>query len=312
VWVVWRIPQLLYAYVPEAKDRAAVEATTRTGLIAGLAGLAALGSLAVTNRTYRLSQQSQLTDRYSKAIEQLGDDKLDIRLGGLYALERLAVDSKRDHPTVVEVLSAFVRERTPSTRGKDSLVTDLLGAYVSDEIDQSKVSDPRTELPRPRVDVQAALTILGRLPRRDGINRGDLAFAYLAGADLYQADLSGADLRGINLRLADLREADLTKTTLSDSNLSYAMLEDADLSEANLRLANLNRAHLLEANLAGANLYRADFTKAMVHRANLTGSSLNSAKLAEAGLLTQEHLDAAIGDAGTELPAELNRPQSWS
>jgi hypothetical protein len=74
VWAVWRIPQLLYAYVPEAKDRAAVEATTRTGLIAGLAGLAALGSLAVTNRTYRLSQQSQLTDRYAKAIGQLGDE----------------------------------------------------------------------------------------------------------------------------------------------------------------------------------------------------------------------------------------------
>jgi len=87
VWAIWRIPQVLYANVPDAKDRAAVEATTPTGLIAGLARLAALGSLAVSNRTYRLSQQGQLTDRYTKAIEQLGDDKLDIRLGGLYALD---------------------------------------------------------------------------------------------------------------------------------------------------------------------------------------------------------------------------------
>ncbi|MBL7491891.1 hypothetical protein [Frankia sp. AgW1.1] len=31
---------------------------------------------------------------------------------GLYALERLAVDSQADQRTVVEVLSAFVRERT--------------------------------------------------------------------------------------------------------------------------------------------------------------------------------------------------------
>jgi hypothetical protein len=112
LWAVWRVPQALYTYVPEPKDRANVEASTRTGMIAGLAGLAALGGLALTSRTYRLTQQGQLADRYTKAIAQLGDDKLDVRLGGIYALERIAVDSKRDHPTVVEVLSAFVRERS--------------------------------------------------------------------------------------------------------------------------------------------------------------------------------------------------------
>jgi uncharacterized membrane-anchored protein len=72
MWAVWRVPQVLYAYVPEPKDRTSVEASTRTGMIAGLAGLAALGSLALTTRTYRLTQQGQLTDRYTKAIAQLG------------------------------------------------------------------------------------------------------------------------------------------------------------------------------------------------------------------------------------------------
>jgi hypothetical protein len=41
------------------------------------------------------------SDRYTKAIEQLGSDKLDVRSGGIHALERITVDSKRDHPTVV-------------------------------------------------------------------------------------------------------------------------------------------------------------------------------------------------------------------
>lgn len=110
VLLIWRVPPALYADVPDPKDRAAAEASTRTGLIAGLAGLGALGSLAIATRTYRLTQQGQITDRYTKAIEQLGSDKLDVRLGGIYALERIAADSPRDHPTVVEVLSAFVRE----------------------------------------------------------------------------------------------------------------------------------------------------------------------------------------------------------
>jgi hypothetical protein len=53
-----------------------------------------------------------VTERYTKAIEQLGSDKLDIRIGGIYALERIARDSARDHPTVIEVLAAFAREHS--------------------------------------------------------------------------------------------------------------------------------------------------------------------------------------------------------
>jgi hypothetical protein len=64
--LVWRVPPLLYKDVPDLNQRAAAEASTRTGLIAGLVGLAALGGLVVTARTYRLTQQGQITDRYTK------------------------------------------------------------------------------------------------------------------------------------------------------------------------------------------------------------------------------------------------------
>src|SRR5438309_112325 len=60
------------------------------------------------------SRRGHLTDRYTKAIDQLGSKTLDVRLGGLYALEQLAHDSKshRDRDTIVEVLSGFARERS--------------------------------------------------------------------------------------------------------------------------------------------------------------------------------------------------------
>jgi hypothetical protein len=64
------------------------------------AGLLAAGALLFTARNFILSREGQVTDRYTKAIEQLGSDKLDVRIGGIYALERVARDSARDHPTV--------------------------------------------------------------------------------------------------------------------------------------------------------------------------------------------------------------------
>jgi hypothetical protein len=60
------------------------------------AGLFAAGALVFTarnftlsRRTFELTEQGQVTDRYTKAVEQLGSDKLDVRIGGIYALERV-------------------------------------------------------------------------------------------------------------------------------------------------------------------------------------------------------------------------------
>ena len=97
---VWKLPLLLYGDVTKASADARLQAASgfRTALIAGVAGLVALGSLVVARRTYRLTQEGQITDRYTKAIEQLGSDKPDVRLGGIYALERIAKDSPQTGP----------------------------------------------------------------------------------------------------------------------------------------------------------------------------------------------------------------------
>ena len=48
----------------------------------------------------------------AKAVEQLGSDKLEVRLGGIYSLERISKESPDDYWTVMENLTAFVRERS--------------------------------------------------------------------------------------------------------------------------------------------------------------------------------------------------------
>src|ERR671925_681503 len=78
-----------------------------------LAGLFAAGALVFAALNFKLSREGQVTDRYTKAIEQLDHGKLDVRIGGIYTLEPIARDSAKDHPTVMEVLTAFIRDHLP-------------------------------------------------------------------------------------------------------------------------------------------------------------------------------------------------------
>jgi hypothetical protein len=257
VLLLWWAPSALYKTVGNEPARVGAEASTRTGLIAGLAGLGALASLVIATRTYRLTQQGQITDRYTKAIEQLGNDKLDVRLGGIYALERIAVDSKRDHPTVVEVLGASIREHSQLTTQPSLPATDGAGG-------EPTMASPR---PGPTTDVQAACTILGRLPLRPGVPWGDLS-----GAHLERANLSGAHLEG--------------------ANLTGAHLERADLSGAHLEGANLTGAHLEGTNLRGTHL----------EGAALVFTYLEGTDLRDALGLIPAQVDHAIVDVKTKLP----------
>jgi Pentapeptide repeats (8 copies) len=258
VWLWWKGVPALYQDSGAGPD-ARVQAVTgtRTALLIGLAGVGAVGALWLNNRTYRLTQQGQITDRYTKAIEQLGAEKLAVRLGGIYALERIAVDSKRDHQTVVEVLSAFVRERTDASRTEKQTVVEV-PKELFQETDQSKINEQTLSDSKARLttDVQAVLTVLGRLPHRKIVGRGDLQGALLIGAELGNADLSGAQLREANLSRATLREANLSRAMLRKADLSRAELVVTDLADAWLEEADLRGARLLGADLSGAILWR--------------------------------------------------------
>ncbi|MFC4585249.1 pentapeptide repeat-containing protein [Sphaerisporangium corydalis] len=185
-------------------------------------------SLDASREAQRTTEQGQLTDRYTKAVEQLGSrTSVDIRLGGIYALERLAQDSPRDHQTIGDVLAAFIREHDPK---------------------------PEAAMPAtPATDIQAALTVISR-DRLDRDFGFDLKNIRIRGADLGGANLWGMKLNGADLVGADLGYANLRYVKLSGANLVGANLNRADLVSANLSGADLRGADLVGANLGGADL----------------------------------------------------------
>jgi hypothetical protein len=237
-------------------------------------------------RTHELTEQGQVTDRYTKAIEQLGSRTIDVTIGGIYALERIARDSPRDHSSVIEVLAACIREHSREQWPLPS----------SDE--------PGAELPdrTTRADVQAALTVIGRREITHDSDRIDLANVNLSGANLSDAELAGANLIGANLTGAFAARANLASATLVNANLTKADLTGANLGGANLPGAQLREAFMPGADLHGAHLQKADLagawlTSAVLVGAHLRGAKLPGAKLIEADLTGADLVGAQLSRA---------------
>ncbi|MFJ9900936.1 pentapeptide repeat-containing protein [Streptomyces sp. NPDC091280] len=226
----WLTRGLPAASTPPRERQDALTAN-RDLLLKCLTGLLALGALVYTAKTFQVAQQqaataaqSQVTDRYAKAIEELdasGPGKEDVRIGAVYALERLMSDSRRDHNAIVDVLSSFIRYH-----------------------DQLK-GDPSNKA-FAHGDAQAALTVLGRRDRSGETHQLDLrkvriAYLDLQKADFYHADLYEADLHGAHLDGADLQRASLVGAKLQKAHLPGADLSGAHLDRANLFGADLSQ-----------------------------------------------------------------------
>lgn len=214
----WHIPvgQLENLRAQHVVELYRVKATIRGTFAQSLGVVLLIVGLYFAWRRVVAVEEGQITERFTRAIEQLGHEKLEVRLGGIYALERIAKDSEKDHWPIMEVLTAYVRENAPRQGGEE---------------EASRPIQP------PSTDIQAILTVIGRRERT------------------YEKGGKGSlDLRNTQLRDADLRDADLRGTILTVANLIRADLRDADLVEAILYRADLLRADLLKTDLRGTDL----------------------------------------------------------
>jgi hypothetical protein len=245
----WRVSQF---GITSPKDLAEMENSYRVTLAQILGGIAIAISLYYTWRRINISQESQITERFTRAVDQLGaidhlgNPAVEIRLGGIYALERISSESEKDYWPIMEILTAYVRKNSSAETFGSNKVTHLSMDIQANESTTSKFSESRKIL----LDIQAILTVIGKHDHSKEPNMlnlqitclegADLRRAHLERADLYEAHLEGAGLYGAHLERADLREAHL-----EGADLRRAHLEEADLYEAHLEGADLERAENL-------------------------------------------------------------------
>jgi hypothetical protein len=252
-WLWWRLPKREAArlWLDDPKARADVEDNFRKtvgqafgGVVVLLgAGVALFGAWVAY---LQLSQQQRaahdllISNQVAKGFEQLGSEKVVVKLGGIYALEGVMNNSDQYYRPVLEALAAFVREDTKASA--------------------TPAPGPPTQGPPP-TEIQAALTVIGRRSAGQGV-----------------VDLTKANIAGANLNNANLAGADLTGTDLTHANLLRANLAGADLEGADLEGANLEGVFAIYAEFAGANLARANLAGAALVRSHgLSQSQLDGA-----------------------------------
>lgn len=289
-FVIFRLPIVQAQHLPGSVsplERATVEnefRRTMIQLVAGVALAAGLGLTAwriwVSSRQVTVTEDGQITNRFTEAIRLLASSDLYSRLGAIYALERIARDSAKDHWTIMEVLSAYICK--PPAQSPGIVPTNATeGSTVSEDL---------------RADVQAAFTVIARRAhwQTEGEKRLRLSQADLRSARLFEGHLENAIimsthlensfLRGVHLEHAGLLFAQLDGASLDEAHMEAAMcpstsFRGATLEGAHLEMASMQGARFSEANLTGAYLLNANLRKADFRNAVLKGAHVGGAKL---------------------------------
>jgi hypothetical protein len=290
------------------------------GLVAGLyfTSLQVRSTQDTAAKNEALTRDGQITDRYIKAVQQLGTtdpQNEPVRIGAIFALERIARESKLDHWPIMELLTAFVRQRSSaSVAQKESIeivkkwlaqnrnrartsgyaidpdsgvagrhiVTGSMDRYSPNEVFVDELASFRLWRDvRPTDDVQAALTVIARrtvaYEERD-TRRLNLRGANLRGVNLTRAHLESADLEGANLSGAVLDEACLSGADFSDTLEAGTSFIRADLRNAELTTGTVTGVQLRLADLRQANFFAATL-KNVPAKMWMDGADLQGAKI---------------------------------
>jgi uncharacterized protein YjbI with pentapeptide repeats len=278
---------------PEAKTTpeqvAALQNEMRKTYLQVVGGAFAFVALVFGYRRVRVAEQGHITDRYTKAIEQLGalnaksEPNVEVRLGAIYALERIAFDSPRDHWPIMEVLTAYVRQNAPAPAQIEQ------GTEAESKKPEKKIAK------EPATVIQAILTVLGRRKRdhrrEDKNRRLDLSYSDLDGARFVGAHLVATNFEGTHLDGAKFDGAHLEEATFVRADLNMTFFK-----ETHLNGAIFVGAHLVATSFEGANLDRAQFFSTTLTNVYFRNAHLTNVDFSNATIRTsfgEAHLDGA-------------------
>ncbi|KNX43076.1 Pentapeptide repeats (8 copies) [Roseovarius tolerans] len=180
---------------------------------------------------------SDITDQQLEEWKHvsLTEPNIEVRIGAIYALERISQDSARDHIQIMEILCAYVRQNAPKST---AIPFDISGLEYRPEIYK--------RLPgasEPRVDIQAAISVVSRRKNKR-IEREKRR--------KYRIDLRGCNLQNADFGAGNWRDAIFDGSVLDQANLASSDFENASFAQCSFENTHFTSASLDDVSASGA------------------------------------------------------------
>jgi uncharacterized protein YjbI with pentapeptide repeats len=280
---------------------------------------AAQAQAEAANQQAATSREAHFTTLFTKAIELLGSTRqtadaagaiksepnMEVRLGAIYALERIARDSTRDHWPIMETLCAYVRENAGppqmlSTSARNSVALHRMMGARSSLNQESKLARQQ----RLRADIQAALTVLGRRStaqiEHEASLREEAVRKEWHGLDLRRTNLTGAVLDGLHFDYARFDGSSLAFASFQDTHLRHANFANAGLEGAEFARSKLAHANIAVTHAEGARFPDADMQKVNAQSAQLLCAVFERSNLQDASFAVADLLGAIIAPSNAK------------
>lgn len=213
-------------------------------------------------------------EELSRSIAEVNSKDINERLAGIQRIDRLSKASDKHQGMILKALSTFIKMQAPW---------------------QPEVIRQTIER-----DVQLALEVFGRIPKRD--NRGNLIKIEMPNVDISGANLANLDFEGVVLWGSNLRQVILAR-----ANLREADLGGVDFTEASLEMADLEGAAMWMCTPMPP-VRPTIFDRTRMAGAKLKGAHLEAAILIQAIDLTRDQIRQAIINEHTRLPMGMILP----
>nr|WP_319516570.1 pentapeptide repeat-containing protein [uncultured Cohaesibacter sp.] len=229
-----------------------------------------------TAKQIKLVQQGQLADRYAKAAAMLSDEKMSVRIAGVFALKELALADQQSYYFAIQNLYCeFIQDRS-----KEASETTERVLTKDGDVENAPISCPRDIVQT----LEAFSDLRSKVPLEMETHAGwqpDLSGVYLYKFPRRQKGInfSGAILRNTNLRDGNFYNACFNNTDLEEANLTMVSAVNASFVETSFCETHLEQAYLrgsvfVNTNLSHCYIEHADFSGVRMDKETLEATNL--------------------------------------